>query len=127
QQGASNKAVVGGLGAFSANWALQAYEQARKPEQRRLVDELASLMRGYDGVENKAERLNMVNYMLDRVTGRAQPPSEHTAFDDTQLTSLPPKAMQPVPPAPRDAPPARPPRRDQDRIRERRQQQDEAG
>jgi ATP-dependent DNA helicase RecG len=127
QQGASNKAVVGGLGAFSANWALQAYEQARKPEQRRLVDELASLMRGYDGIENKAERLNMVNYMLDRVTGRAQPPSEHTAFDDTQLTSLPPKAMQPVPPAPRDAPPARPPRRDQDRIRERRQQQENAG
>lgn len=124
QQGASNKAVVGGLGAFSANWSLQAYEQARKPEQRRLVDELASLMRGYDGIENKAERLNVVNYMLDRVTGRAQPPSEHTAFDDTQLTTLPPKAMQPVPPAPRDAPPARPPRRDQDRIRERRQQQE---
>lgn len=124
QQGASNKAVVGGLGAFSANWALQAYEQARKPEQRRLVDELASLMRGYDGIESKTERLNMVNYMLDRVTGRAQPPSEHTAFEDTQLTTLPPKAMQPVPPAPRDAPPARAPRSDRDRPpRERRQPQ----
>lgn len=110
QQGASNRAVVGGLGAFSGNWALQAYEQARRPEQKRLVDELASLMRGYDGIENKAERMNMVNYMLDRVTGRIQPPSEHAAFEDR------PKPEQP---------PARPPRRDADRIaREPRRDQD---
>jgi ATP-dependent DNA helicase RecG len=101
QQGASNRAVVGGLGAFSQNWALQAYDQARKPEQRRLVDELSSLMRGYDGIETKAERINVLNYMLDRITGRAQPPSEHTAFDDMpEASALPPSPRPPVPPPP---------------------------
>lgn len=113
QQGASNRAVVGGLGAFSANWAMQAYEQARRPEQKRLVDELASLMRGYDGMENKAERMNMVNYMLDRVTGRIQPPSERSAFEDIAKAESPTPARPPRRDADR---PPREPRRDADRV-----------
>ncbi|MCU0466748.1 MAG: hypothetical protein MUF38_19550, partial [Anaerolineae bacterium] len=98
EQGANNRAVVGGLSTFSEIWAQQAYEQARRPEQRRLIDELASLLRGYDRIDDRAERLTLVGYMLDRIFARPAKPGE--ASGDSEAVSEPPAAPQ------------RPPRRD---------------
>lgn len=133
EQGANNRAVVGGLSTFSEIWAQQAYEQARRPEQRRLIDELASLLRGYDRIDDRAERLTLVSYMLDRIFARPAKPGE--ASGDSESAPEPPAAPQrpprrdnfPIPPQgeggqrpPRQERPAessarqeRPPRRDQ--------------
>lgn len=104
EQGANNRAVVGGLSTFGGVWAQQAYEQARRPEQRRLIDELASLLRGYDQIENRTERLTLVNYMLDRILSRPKPQDEDAS------------SAEPA----ENAQPQRPPRRDNFPIRERR-------
>ncbi|MCO6444337.1 MAG: ATP-dependent DNA helicase RecG [Anaerolineae bacterium] len=106
QQGANNRAVVGGLRAYSATWSMQAYEQARRPEQRRLVDELTSLMRGYDDIGERERRLQIVNYMLDRVTGRVQPPTEREVFEAGDAAKQPPPTAQstPKPVAPTETP-----------------------
>lgn len=103
EQGANNRAVVGGLSTFGGVWAQQAYEQARRPEQRRLIDELSSLLRGYDQIENRPERLTLVNYMLDRILNSPRTQNEEaTAPSDVA------------------SPPPRPPRRDNFPVRERR-------
>jgi ATP-dependent DNA helicase RecG len=98
EQGGSNRAVVGGLSAFGDVWAQQAYEQARRPEQRRLIDELASLLRGYDHIEDRSERLTVVSYMLDRILNRSQ----HAPSGEGAASAAP---------TPPDKP-QRPPRRD---------------
>jgi len=102
EQGASNRAVVGGLSTFGGVWAQQAYEQARRPEQRRLIDELSSLLRGYDQIEDRAERLTLVNYMLDRILK----PTRGTQGDEMAAPSA------------SDSPPSRPPRKDNFPVRE---------
>lgn len=79
QQGCKNNAVIGGLSAFGTNWKSQAYNQARKPEQRVLIDEMSDLMHNYDLIEDKALRANKVTYMLDRITGRLPAPEEYAA------------------------------------------------
>jgi len=103
EQGANNRAVVGGLSTFGGVWSQQAYEQARRPEQRRLIDELSSLLRGYDLIESRAERLTLVNYMIDRILTHPRAQGDETAA-----------ATQPP------AKPTRPPRRDNFPVRERR-------
>ncbi len=77
KQGYKDNAVIGGLAAYSENWALQAHKQARRPEHHILVDELVDLLRNYEAIENRTERHNRVTYMMDRITGRVPPPPEY--------------------------------------------------
>lgn len=95
QQGCKNNAVIGGLSSFSENWAQQARPQSRRAEQLVLVDELADLLRQYDSVENKTERQNTINYMLDRITGRAPIPESYTAKLEVYKAEMPPPAPPP--------------------------------
>lgn len=106
EQGCLNKAVIGGLGAYSDTWKRQAQAQARRPEHHLLTEELIELMRDYDGMENKTERLKQVNYMLDRITGRAPIPPQYQA----RLAEL--EANPPPSPAPTERPRREKPRRD---------------
>lgn len=117
EQGGNNRAVVGGLSTYGGVWAQQAYEQARRPEQRRLIDELASLLRGYDQIEDRGERLTLVNYMLDRILSR---PATQSSPDDSVAQAEPRQQRPPrrdnfpirenKPDEPRPERPARPPR-----------------
>ena len=77
KQGYKNNAVIGGLAAYSDNWALQAHKQARRPEHHILVDELVDLLHNYEEIDNRTERHNRVSYMLDRIMGRVPPPAEY--------------------------------------------------
>lgn len=72
-----NKTVIGGLGAYADNWFRQASTQAKRPEHVVLAEELMALMRLYDSLAGKNDRLSKINYMLDRITGRVPIPSEY--------------------------------------------------
>ncbi len=118
EQGCLNKAVIGGLGAYSDNWKRQAQAQARRPEHHLLTEELVELLRDYDAMENKTERLKQVNYMLDRITGRApMPPQYHARL--AELEANPPPIPPPAPPErPRREKPPREPRRPQPPVQD---------
>jgi len=73
EQGYKNGALIGGLGAFAGKWQVDAHTQARRPEHHALVDELVVLMQAYEQVTDRQERHQRVRYMMDRITGRAQP------------------------------------------------------
>ena len=75
-QGFKNKAVIGGLGAFSEKWTPEAHQQARIEMHHLLVDDLAQLMEGYDGIGGEMKRQETVSYMLDRIMMRIEQPRE---------------------------------------------------
>ena len=77
EQGAENRAVIGGLAAYGQTWKHQARSQARRAEHLLLADEMVDLMRAYEEIEKKTERLLHVNYMLDRITGRVPIPEKY--------------------------------------------------
>ncbi len=77
EQGCKNKAVIGGLSAYSEKWLQDAHKQARLPQHHILVDELADLMRAYDDIANLTERAKTISYMLDRITNRQPAPPEY--------------------------------------------------
>ncbi len=95
EQGCKNSAVIGGLGSFSEKWSQDAHGQARKPEHHLLVDELVDRLQSYEAIDNRSERQNSINYMLDRIMGRIPPPPELLA----KLAALHP------PPEPQSSPP----------------------
>jgi ATP-dependent DNA helicase RecG len=102
EQGYKNTAVIGGLAAFSENWAPDAHNQARIPEHHEMVDELVGLLRRYEQDDSRIERHNQVSYMLDRIMGRVTPSSP--AKEKEQRESVEPRASEP-PPKPKQPPP----------------------
>lgn len=100
EQGCKDSAVIGGLAAFGEKWEKDAHTQARKPEHHLLVDELTGLLRQYEVIETKTERIKTIAYMLDRITGRIPPPPELLA----RLAEMPP-----IEPPAAETPPERPP------------------
>ncbi len=109
EQGCRNSAVIGGLGAYSEHWSGEAHAHARKPEHHLLVDELSEQLRRYEGLENKADRMAAVAYMLDRIMGRVPPPPEWQAREVTPSASAPP------PPPQVEFPPEQPPTQAEER------------
>ncbi len=95
EQGCKNSAVIGGLGAFGEKWVMDAHAQARKPEHHLLVDELVSILRRYEAMENKVERHKTITYMLDRIVGRVPPPPEYRA---PEAPAVPPPEQAAPPP-----------------------------
>ena len=77
EQGGNNAAVVGGLQAYVETWQPQAREQARRARHHILIDEIVDELAKYEGIENEAERIVKVNYLLDRVTNRVPPPKAY--------------------------------------------------
>jgi ATP-dependent DNA helicase RecG len=107
EQGGEDKAVIGGLASFSRNWVKDAHAQARKPEHHVLVDELQQIMTAYGSIESRTERLNQIQYMLDRITGRVPPPPEFAASLEEKPAESPPERepqarSKPEPPPPAD-------------------------
>ena len=77
EQGGKNTAVVGGLAAYLSNWQPQAREQARRPEQQILIDEIVDVLEAYESLEDENERVYKINYLLDRATNRAPAPKAY--------------------------------------------------
>ncbi len=69
--GAQDRAVVGGLAAFVATWQTEAREQARRPEQQVLIDEIVDTLTAYDKLDDESDRIVKINHLLDRATNRA--------------------------------------------------------
>ncbi|MGJ3237538.1 MAG: ATP-dependent DNA helicase RecG [Anaerolineae bacterium] len=80
EQGCENRAVMGGLAAYSVNWKRQAQAQARRPEHHILAEELADLLKDYEHVESQLERMKQIDYMLDRIIGRHPIPEKYQAM-----------------------------------------------
>ncbi len=76
-QGAKNTAVVGGLGAFAETWQPQAREQARRPVHQVLIDEIVDALTQYEKIEAENDRIDKLNYLLDRVTDRRKAPPKY--------------------------------------------------
>jgi ATP-dependent DNA helicase RecG len=110
--GCENRTVVGGLGTYSEKWAADVRAEARRPEHLILAEELPDIMRAYDSTEDKRERVKRINYMLDRITGRAPVPAQYRQ----QLEALKSQfAAQSAAPQQKEARDGRPPRGEQPR------------
>ncbi|MCA9913621.1 MAG: ATP-dependent DNA helicase RecG [Anaerolineae bacterium] len=77
EQGCQNRAVIGGFNAYSNTWQQQAEQQARRPEHVILVEELTDLMRNYEAIDGQMERMKQIDYMLERIVGRAPMPAQY--------------------------------------------------
>ncbi len=120
EQGCKNTAVIGGIAAFGEKWTQDAHKQAKKPEHHLLVDELAVNLRGYEGLDNRADRQSRINYMLDRITGRVPPPPEYRYTPPPMPEGSPPATDSAVansesPPQEQAAPRQRPERERRER------------
>ncbi len=73
-QGGKNTAVVGGLSAYAESWQPQAREQARRAHHHILIDEIVDSLTAYDSIEGEDERIDRINYLLNRVTNRRKAP-----------------------------------------------------
>lgn len=83
ERGCDNKAVSGGLAAYSVTWQRQAKAQARRPEHHILVIELTDLLKDYEQIETQVERLRKIDYMVDRIIGREKAPPEYERMLET--------------------------------------------
>ena len=72
-QGCDNRAVIGGLAAYSVTWKRQAQAQARSPEQHVLAEEISELLKDYEHIDSQLERMRQIDYMMSRITGRMRP------------------------------------------------------
>ncbi|MBZ0298590.1 MAG: ATP-dependent DNA helicase RecG [Anaerolineae bacterium] len=109
EQGCNDTAVIGGLAKFSDHWVQEAHAQARKPEHHLLVDELQQLLQGYAQVESRSDRHKQVQYMMDRIMGRAPAPPEFQAPERAPAAPVKappetqPERVEPEKPKPRPA------------------------
>ncbi len=105
EQGANDSAVIGGLASFGQNWVKDAHEQARIPEHHLLVDELVQLMGTYAAEESRTRRMEQIQYMLDRITGRVPPPPEFQVQEsaETAPSKAEPASEAEPPPQPVEA------------------------
>ena len=76
-QGGKNTAVVGGLSAYAASWQPQAREQARRARHHVLIDEIVDELTEYDRIDSVDERIDRINYLLNRVTDRRKAPPKY--------------------------------------------------
>ena len=73
-QGGKNTAVVGGLSAYALSWQPQAREQARRAQHHILIDEIVDSLTAYDKIDSDDERIDKINYLLNRVMDRRKAP-----------------------------------------------------
>lgn len=76
-KGGKNTAVVGGLSAFATGWQPQAREQARRALHHILIDEIVDALTEYDRIDSEDERIDKINYLLNRVTDRQKAPPKY--------------------------------------------------
>ncbi|HIP96975.1 MAG TPA: ATP-dependent DNA helicase RecG, partial [Anaerolineae bacterium] len=118
EQGYHNRAVIGGLEKFIANWYDKAHHEAASQGRQALVDEIADLLKDYTTIAETTERARVIRQVLSKLT---TPPPQVTAkpaegsrpelasFAEDKLArkvrpSQPPPPS--APPAPRQPPPS---------------------
>ncbi len=79
EQGYQDSAVIGGLTAYATNWAPQAHQEARRPEQHVLIDEVSALLADYAAINERSQRHDLLTYIMDRITGRQPIPPDYAA------------------------------------------------
>src|SRR5574341_613598 len=92
KKGYQNKAVIGGLGRFAYHWAREAHAQAKTDEHHALVDEIAGLLRDYEGLD-ESQRPGAILHITQVASGQAQPVEQHQPAVETRAT-------EPAPPSP---------------------------
>lgn len=85
----NNKAVIGGIESYAPQWAQNAREEFRKPEQLALVDEILLVIEDY--AAKPAQRADLAKYMFERMTQRTSVRAEYEV-------PLPDVLDQPEPP-----------------------------
>jgi ATP-dependent DNA helicase RecG len=80
EEGCKDKVVMGGLKAYSQNWKDQAQQEARHAEQYALAEEFFDLMQSYDALPEATQRLERINYMLDRLVQREPLPEAYQKY-----------------------------------------------
>jgi len=109
QQGYEDRAVIGGMARFAAEWEKEAQATARTSQQASLARDITALLIGYTALPDPETRHRVVEEILRRVT-EAVPDAMQQAravAPGTEPTSPPKRPVQPErPPAPRAEPPA---------------------
>ena len=95
EQGYRNKAVIGGLERFIANWQDEA--QQEDPESIRLVEEIVSLLQGYSAVVEREKRRQAVDNVLARLLERQKKREERPSPKPERVAPVAPVKEQPVP------------------------------
>lgn len=114
ESGCENKIVIGGLSGYGKHWFPKAKGEARQPERMVLVEELLDIISGYDALKTATERLKQVDYMLNRITGRAPLPAAYTA----RLEAIRQEFAKPANDAPAPTEAQRPDRKDKRKPRQ---------
>ena len=65
--GYRNKAVIGGLDKFASMWEQQALAQAQTPDEEQFVADIVARLASYPTVEDRQERAQIVQDILDRL------------------------------------------------------------
>ncbi|MBZ0310744.1 MAG: ATP-dependent DNA helicase RecG, partial [Anaerolineae bacterium] len=101
QNGYTNRAVHGGLEAYAPNWAKDAHNEAKRPEQHALVEEILLAVHEYQQTENLDKRRDLAQYVLDRITRRVEARPEYVVDSTPYETqeSPPPVKQEEVKPA----------------------------
>jgi len=76
EQGYRNRAVIGGLEKFIANWYDKAYHEAASQGRQALVDEIADLLKDYTTIAETTDRARVIHQVLSKLK---TPPSQVTA------------------------------------------------
>jgi ATP-dependent DNA helicase RecG len=65
--GYRNKAVIGGLDKFASTWEQQALAQAQTPDEKQFVADVIAQLTSYPAVEDRQERAQILQDILDRL------------------------------------------------------------
>ncbi len=65
--GYRNKAVIGGVDKFASTWERQALAQAQTPDEKQFVADIVARLASYPTVEDRQERAQIVQDILDRL------------------------------------------------------------
>lgn len=97
RNGYNNKAVIGGLQAYAPNWAAEARQEAQRPEQMALVEEILRVMADYNAETNAVKRGRLAKYMIDRMTQRVEPLPEYKVEPSPEVQAPPREKPAPQP------------------------------
>jgi ATP-dependent DNA helicase RecG len=111
QQGFHNTAVIGGLEAYAENWANEARQEAQRPEQYALVDEILLVMADYQRAQNHQDRQQLAVYMFERMTRRAEQNPKYAVAIPSEMPARPASNEKKRPPQERSERQERPERK----------------
>jgi len=102
EQGYRNRAVIGGLEKFIANWYDKAYHEAASQGRQALVDEIADLLKDYTTIAETTDRARVIHQVLSKLKTEPFSSAEDKLAGEVRPPQPPPPS---APPVPRQPPP----------------------